>query len=142
MLIRVFLHAEFISVIKTVQNPTISMKNAKKKKIEKLIILVISVNFLRFSLKLLSRISEKVRLCFLDGKEDKLRKIRNFHIFENISFIARLQPMIKLEVIMPYQQILQKYDYQGIFACRIHICDKNSSKSYDFHEKCKKKQNN
>ena len=39
---------------------------------------------------------------------------------------------------MPYQQILQKHAYQGIFACRIHICDKNSSKSYDFHEKCKK----
>ena len=30
MLIRIFLHAEFISAIKTVQNPTILMKNAKK----------------------------------------------------------------------------------------------------------------
>ena len=59
MLIRVFFHEEFISAIKTVQNPTIFMKNAKE--IEKLIILVISVNFLRFSLKLLSRISEKFR---------------------------------------------------------------------------------
>ena len=39
---------------------------------------------------------------------------------------------------MPYQQILQKYAYWGIFACRIHICDENSSKSYDFREKCKK----
>ena len=39
---------------------------------------------------------------------------------------------------MPYQQILQKYVYQGIFACRIHICDENSSKSYDFHEKMQK----
>ena len=37
MLIRVFLHAEFIYAMKTVQNPTIFMKNAKekKKKIEK-----------------------------------------------------------------------------------------------------------
>ena len=40
---------------------------------------------------------------------------------------------------MPYQQILQKYAYQGIFACRIHICDEKSSNSYDFHEKWKKK---
>ena len=32
MLIKEFLHAEFISVIKTVQNPTIFMKNAKNKK--------------------------------------------------------------------------------------------------------------
>ena len=46
--------------------------------------------------------------------------------------------MKKLEVIMPYQQILQKYAYYGIFACRIHICDENNSNSYDFHEKCKK----
>ena len=40
---------------------------------------------------------------------------------------------------MPYLEILQKYAYYGIFACRIHICDENSSKSYDFCEKCKKK---
>ena len=59
MLIRVFLHAEFISAMKTVQIPTIFMKNAKK--IKNWIILVISVNSLRFSLILLSRISEKVR---------------------------------------------------------------------------------
>ena len=39
---------------------------------------------------------------------------------------------------MPYLQILQKYAYQGISACRIHNCDENNSKSYDFHEKCKK----
>ena len=30
MLIRVILHAEFISALKTVQNPTIFMENAKK----------------------------------------------------------------------------------------------------------------
>ena len=37
MFIRVILHAEFISAMETVQNPTIFMKNAqkKKKKIEK-----------------------------------------------------------------------------------------------------------
>ena len=32
MFIRVILHAEFISAMKTVQNPTIFMKNAKKNK--------------------------------------------------------------------------------------------------------------
>ena len=32
MLIRVFLHAEFISAMKTVQNPTVFMKHAKKEK--------------------------------------------------------------------------------------------------------------
>ena len=32
MLIRIFLHEKFLSVMKTVQNPTIFVKNAKKKK--------------------------------------------------------------------------------------------------------------
>ena len=54
------------------------------------------------------------------------------------SVLSQGYSQYKMEVIMPYQQILQKYAYQGIFACRIHICDENSSKSYDFHEKCKK----
>ena len=35
MVIRVFLHAEFISAMKTVENPTTFMKNAKKKKKKK-----------------------------------------------------------------------------------------------------------
>ena len=37
MVIRVFLHAELISAMKTVQNPTIFVKNAKKKKNRKMI---------------------------------------------------------------------------------------------------------
>ena len=57
-LLRVFLHAEFISAMKTIQIPTIFVKNAKE--IEKWIILVISVNFLRFSMKLLSKLSGNV----------------------------------------------------------------------------------
>ena len=32
MLTKVFLHAKFISAMKTVQNPTIFVKNGKKKK--------------------------------------------------------------------------------------------------------------
>ena len=36
MVIRVILHAEFISAMKTVQNPTIFLKNAKKKKNRKI----------------------------------------------------------------------------------------------------------
>ena len=33
MLIRVFLHAEFISAMKKLQNPTIFMENAKNRKL-------------------------------------------------------------------------------------------------------------
>ena len=76
---------------------------------------------------------------FVRWKRRQIKQNQKFKIFENISFIARLQPLIKLEAIMPYLQILQKYVYQCIFACRIHICDENSSKSNGFREKCKKK---
>ena len=80
MLIRVFLHAEFISVMKTVQNPTIFMKNVEKK-IEKGIILVISVNFLRFSMKLLSKISEKVRKYVFRWERRQIKKNEKFSNF-------------------------------------------------------------
>ena len=36
MLIRLFLHAEFICAMKTVQNPTIFVKNVKDRKINNL----------------------------------------------------------------------------------------------------------
>ena len=75
MLIRVFLHAEFISAMKTVQNLMIFMKNAKKKKKKKIgkgIILVISVNFFEiFTETLEQNIRKSQKMCFLDGKEDK-----------------------------------------------------------------------
>ena len=35
MLIRIFLHAQFISAMKTAHNPTTFVKNAKKKKKKK-----------------------------------------------------------------------------------------------------------
>ena len=69
MLIRVFLHAELNLREKSSKSYDF---REKCKRIEEWIISVISVNFLRFSLKLLSRISEKSeKICFLDGKEEK-----------------------------------------------------------------------
>ena len=71
-------------------------------------------------------------------KKTNKGKLKIF-IFLRISALSQgYKPLIKLEVIMPYLEILQKYAYQGIFACRIHFCNENSSKSYDFREKCKK----
>ena len=69
-----------------------------------------------------------------------MEKKTNKAKFEIFKFLRKsvLSPTIKLEVIMPYQKILQKYVYWGNFACRIHICNGNSSKYYDFYEKCKK----
>ena len=70
MLIRVFLHAEFISAMKTVQNPTIFVKNAKKnkKKIEKCLVFVIFVNFFEiFTETLEQNIRKSHKICCLDG---------------------------------------------------------------------------
>ena len=63
----------------------------KCKKIEKWVILVISDTFFRFSLKLLSRILEKVRkYVFLDEKKRNKAKLEIFKLLEKIRFIARL----------------------------------------------------
>ena len=64
MLIRVFLHAEFISAMKTVPNPTIFVKNAKKK-IEKLLVLVIFCSFFEiFTESLDQNIRKSNKKCF------------------------------------------------------------------------------
>ena len=83
MLIRVFLHTEFISAMQIVQNPTIFMKNGKE--IEKWVIFVISVNFLRYSLKLLSKISENVRKYVFE-MEKKTNKAK----LEILKFLRKL----------------------------------------------------
>ena len=46
-------------------------------------------------------------------------------------------PLIKLTEIVPSMEIQQIHTYYGIFACRIHICDENSGKSYSSHENAK-----
>ena len=70
MLVKVFLHAEFISAMKTVENPTIFMKNTKK--IKRRIVLVICVNFFEiFTETLEQNIRKSQKIFSLDGKEDK-----------------------------------------------------------------------
>ena len=70
MLIRVVLHAEFISAMKTVQNPTIFVKNAKNRK------MISFGNFCSFFEVFTETLEQNIRKshkkkCFLDGKEDK-----------------------------------------------------------------------
>ena len=70
MLIRVFLHAEFISAMKTVQNTTIFVKNAKKNR--KMISFGNFCSFFEIFTKTLEQnIRKSHKICFLDGKEDK-----------------------------------------------------------------------
>ena len=61
------------------------------------------------------------------AKLEILKFLRISAFYRKAIALSQGQPLIKLKVIMPYLQILQKYAYQGIFACRIHICDEKSS---------------
>ena len=75
MLIRVFLHAEFISAMKKVKNPTIFVKNAKKKKKKKNRKMISFGNFCSFFENFTETLEQNIRksqkICSLDGKEDK-----------------------------------------------------------------------
>ena len=78
MLIRVFLHAEFISAMKTVQNPMIFVKNAKKKKNRKMIsfgnfcsFFEIFTETLEQNIRKSHKIKKKKNVFLVDGKEDK-----------------------------------------------------------------------
>ena len=74
MLIRVFLHAEFISAMKTVQNPTIFVKNAKKKKKNRKMISFGNFYFFFFEIfieTLEQNIRKSHKICLLYEKEDK-----------------------------------------------------------------------
>ena len=72
--------------------------------------------------------------------EKKTNKAK-LEIFKFLRISALLQG-IAFDKIRGYYALsansIKKHAYQGIFACRIHICDENSSSSYDFREKCKR----
>ena len=76
--------------------------------------------------------------------EKKTNKAKSeiFKFLRESVLLQGYSPMIKLEIIMPYQQIPQKYAYQGIFACRIHICDKKTVQITMIFVKNAKKQKN
>ena len=69
MLVRLFLHAEFISAMKTVQNPTIFMKNTKNRKMNNFGNFCYFFEILNETLEQNIRKSQKI--FFFDGKEDK-----------------------------------------------------------------------
>ena len=144
MLIRVFLHAEFISAMKTVQNPTIFVKNAKKKKKkkEKWLVLVISVHFLRFSLKLFSIISEKVIKNVFRWKRRQINKNEQFSNFWENQLYRKAIAFDKIGSNYALSANSTKICLLGYFCMQnSYLRWKQQSKSYDFREKCKKKKN-
>ena len=70
MLIRVFLHAEFISAMKTVKK-TYDFHDISKKKKRKMNNFGNFCKFFIFTETLEQNIRKSQKICFLDGKEDK-----------------------------------------------------------------------
>ena len=70
-------------------------------------------------------------------KKTNKAKLEILKFFEKISVIERLQPMIKYDLIMPLQ-ILKNMLIRVFLHAEFISAVKTCSKSYDFHEKCKR----
>ena len=69
-LIRVFLHAEFISALKTEPKPTVFEKYAKNSK--KIFVIIIFYFFVIFSISFKQNFLKPNESCFLDGKKPNI----------------------------------------------------------------------
>ena len=100
--------------------------------------MVISVIFFRFSLKLLSRISEKVRkYVFLYGKKTNKTKLEISYFWEN-QFYRKVIAFDKIGGNYALSANSTKICLLGYFCMHNSYLREKSSKSYDFREKCKR----
>ena len=83
----VFLHAEFISVLKTEQKPIFFEKYAKQKKIS-----YYSLFSVIFSKCFKEKLVIKTESCFLDGKKSNIAKLVDINFLADNMKIARLYP--------------------------------------------------
>ena len=112
-LIRVFLHAEFISALKTEPKPTVFEKYAKLDKKKKCS--HYSLFFVIFSISFKQNFLKPNKLCFLDGKKPNIAKLVYINFLADSMKIAMLQPVRKFSeqwlfsvnpIKNPYQRIL------------------------------------
>ena len=78
-LIRVFLHAEFISALKTEPKPTVFEKYAKNRK--KIFVIIIFYFFVIFSTSFKQNFLKPNESCFLDGKKPNIAKLLYINFF-------------------------------------------------------------
>ena len=91
-LIRVFLHAEFISALKTEPKPTVFEKYAKNRKKS---IYHYFLYFVIFSTSFKQNFLKPNESCFLDGKKPNIAKLVYINFLANSMKIAMLQPVRK-----------------------------------------------
>ena len=78
-LIKVFLHAEFISALKTEPKPTFFEKYAKHRK--KYLLSLFSIFFVIFSINFKQNFLKPNESCFLDGKKPNIAKLPIYQFF-------------------------------------------------------------
>ena len=94
-LIRVFLHAEFISALKTEPKPTVFEKYAENRK--KIFVIIIFYFFVIFSISFKQNFLKPNESCLLDRKKPNIAKL------VYINFLA-----VSMKIIMPCSKILRK----------------------------------
>ena len=94
-LIRVFLHAEFISALKAKPKPMVFKKYAKIRK--KNMYYRYFLFFVIFSKSLKQNLVIPTESCFLDGKKPNIAKLVDINFLVNSVKIARLYPVRKIQ---------------------------------------------
>ena len=92
-LIRVFLHAEFISALKTEPKPTVFEKYAENRK--KIFVIIIFYFFFFFSISFKQNFLKPKESCLLDGKKPNIAKVVHINFLAVSMNIAMLQPVRK-----------------------------------------------
>ena len=93
-LIRLFLHAEFISILKTSQSLRF-LRNMQKIE-KKIFVIIISYFFVIFSISFKQNFLKPNESCFLDGKKPNIAKLVYINFFAVSMKIAMLQPVRKV----------------------------------------------
>ena len=99
-LIRVFLHAEFISALKTEPKPTVFEKYAENRK--KIFVIIIFSFFVIFSISFKQNFLKPNESCFLDRKKPNIAKLVYINFLAVSMKIAMLQPVRKFSEMRPF----------------------------------------
>ena len=91
--IRVFLHAEFISALKTEPKPTVFEKYAENRK--KIFVIIIFLFFVIFSISFKQNFLKPNESCLLDRKKPNIAKLVYINFLAVSMKIAMLQPVRK-----------------------------------------------
>ena len=113
-LIRVFLHAEFISALKTEPKPTVFEKYAENRK--KIFVIIIFYFFVIFSISFKQNFLKPNESCLVDRKKPNIAKLVYINFLAVSMKIAMLQPVRKFSEKMLFYVNPIKIPLLGYFC--------------------------